>query len=124
MPAGRPTKYNEDMLDKALDYLENFMLKGDAVPSHAGLACELRVNKSTIYAWAKEHPDFSNTLEAIKERQERMLVNGGLTNEFNGTITKLMLANYGYSDKLDQSISSPDGSLAPTKIELVGVRAE
>lgn len=124
MPVGRPTKYNEDMLDKALDYLENFMSYGDAVPSHAGLACELNVNKQTIYNWAKDHPEFFDTLEAIKERQERLLVNGGLTNEFNGTITKLMLANYGYSDKLDQSISSPDGSLAPTKIELVGVRAE
>jgi len=48
-----------------------------------------------------------------------MLISGGLRGEMNSTITKLMLANHGYSDKVEQAHTSPDGSLAPTRIEIV-----
>jgi hypothetical protein len=35
-----------------------------------------------------------------------MLMSKGLTNEFNSTITKLMLANHGHSEKTSTDITS------------------
>ena len=124
MAGGRPTKYSEEILAKAQDYAVNHEEYEDPVPTVAGLSCELDTKRSVLYEWGKKHPEFQDTLDHILARQERKLVAKGLNNEFSGTITKLMLANHGYSDKVEQNISSPDGSLAPTKIELVGVKAE
>jgi len=109
--AGQPTKYNEDMLEKARHYLENFEKLGDAVPSIVGLACELSVCESTVYNWAaaKGNEKFLGTLELIKNMQHRTALNKGITGEFNSAITKLLLHNHGYSDKVDQTLSAPSG---------------
>ena len=99
MGAGRPTKYNKDTIQKALEYIQNHKDYGDPVPIAAGLACELGVSKSTIYKWAGEHKLFSDTLDLLQSKQERMLAGGALEGELQATIAKLMLANHGYSDK-------------------------
>mgnify|MGYP001061479472 CR=1 FL=1 len=101
MAGGRPTKYNRNILKKAKEYLENYAECGDAVPSAAGLACELGVSKASIYKWGDEHQEFSYTLQAIQAMQERKLASGGLTGAFQPTIAKLMLANHGYHEKQD-----------------------
>ena len=44
----------------------------------------------------------------------------GLNNTFNSAITKLVLGKHGFHDKMEQDISSSDGSMKPTIIELVG----
>lgn len=101
---GRKSKLTQEMLDLAIDYL---VLKHkeveDIVPSVAGLAIFLGVNKTTLYEFAKVKNElgekFSNTLESIKEKQEKMLINGGLSGGYNATITKLMLANHGYHER-------------------------
>lgn len=98
MPAGRPTKYNEEILERARAY----MVAAPVVPSVAGLARELSVSKQTLFNWGEQHPEFMDTLEEIKAEQESRLIANGLSGEFNSTITKLMLANHGYSDKVDQ----------------------
>jgi len=117
MAAGRPTKYNKAMLDKARGYLNHYEDCGDAVPTAAGMACELSVNKSTLYEWAKHHEDFSDTLDRMQSIQERKLSSGGLTGDFQPTIAKLMLANHGYHEKLDSQISGPNGG--PMRVEVV-----
>ena len=100
MPAGRPTKYNKAMQDKADAYVNGgFSACGDPVPTVAGLACELGVTRRTIHNWAAEHGQFLHTLEACNQTQERVALAGGLRNELNATIVKLLLANHGYSDK-------------------------
>ena len=119
-PVGRPTKYNDELQAKAEYYLlQGFEEQGDAVPSLAGLCCYLGVVRSTVYLWSETYPQFSDTLLAINEKQEVMLISGGLRGEMNSTITKLMLANHGYSDKVEQAHTSPDGSLGPSRIEIV-----
>ena len=52
--------------------------------------------------------------------QQLTLINGGLNNTFNSAITKLVLGKHGFHDKMEQDISSSDGSMKPTIIELVG----
>lgn len=103
VPAGRPTKLTPKSRKQANDYYVN-CLTNNKVPTHAGLAVELDVSKSTIYKWAEEDKEFSDTLAGIKTLQELKLVDGGLTNQLNPTITKLMLSNHGYSEtqKIDQ----------------------
>ncbi|EOX2922846.1 DNA-packaging protein [Providencia stuartii] len=116
---GRPSKFAESLV-KAKEYLMGgYETVVDVVPSVAGLACYLGVSRSTVQQYAKENEDFSGTLEAIKTLQENRLINKGLIGEFNPTITKLMLANHGYSEKQEVDHKSSDSSMSPTKIVLV-----
>lgn len=96
MPAGRPKQYNELYLQKAKNYLYDY---DTAIPSVAGLALALGVARSTVYEWANEDEQFSDTLEQILTTQEIKALNGGITGDYNATITKLVLHNHGYSDK-------------------------
>lgn len=96
---GRPSKYSAQVQKHADNYLDDFKEHGHAVPSITGLAEVLKLSVRTLHTWANEKPDFLHTLERIKNKQELELINQGLTGGFNASIVKLMLANYGYSDK-------------------------
>ena len=118
MPAGRPTKYSETVIEQTLKYLsEDHAKVGDLVPSISGLTDYLDVNNSTVYLWRDKHPEFSNMLEKIKRKQERMLLSGGLSGDYNLNITKLMLAKHGYTDKDKEQAEV----VRPVTINLVGV---
>jgi len=120
MPAGRPTKYNHSVQQSADDYVAGGHLGcDDPVPSVAGLACHLGVSKPTLYNWANESSQFFDTLERCKERQEKLALMGGLTNEFNASIVKLLLANHGYSDKQSIDHQSSDKSMAPRLVVML-----
>lgn len=95
---GRPTKYNDAMQAQADQYVlvwPDF----DAIPSRVGLCCYLGISKQTSFEWERQYPEFLATLQAVDTLQERTGVNKGITGEFNSTITKLVLANHGYSDR-------------------------
>ena len=102
--AGPPSKYNDEILKEAENYIENHADFGDAVPSVTGLARAIKIHKSTLYAWSQdeEKSQLSDMLEEILEEQERMLLSGGLLGDMNPTIVKLMLTKHGYSDKIEQ----------------------
>jgi len=121
---GRPSKLTDELVEKAADYLKNYTNYGDAFPSAAGLADELGISRSTLYKWADENVYFSDMLDSINVKQERVLLANGITGEFNAAITKLVLAKHDYSDKVAQDVTSSDGSMKPTIIELVGVTNE
>ncbi|EPL6584949.1 DNA-packaging protein [Providencia rettgeri] len=113
------SKFAESLV-KAKEYLMGgYETVGDVVPSVAGLACYLGVSRKTVYEWVKESTDLSDTLEGILAMQENKLINKGLNGDFNPTITKLMLANHGYSEKQEVDHKSSDSSMSPTKIVLV-----
>jgi hypothetical protein len=101
MRTGRPTKYNEELIRKAHDYLHNYESEGDVFPQVAGLAVFLGISRETIYDWIKDDTkkDFSDIVAQICAMQEKVLVNGGIMGEFNASIAKLMLAKHGYSEK-------------------------
>lgn len=120
MPAGRPAKYSSKILKMAENYIDHHEDFDDAVPTVAGLACVLGVVRDTCYDWAKdpEKREFSDALRRLSQKQERVLVNKGLKSEFNSPITKMMLTNHGYSDKVENDHTSSDGSLKPSTIIL------
>lgn len=115
MPAGRPTKYTPELLEAAWAYLDNYEEAGDLVPTVVGLALSIGITKTTCYAWAKEEgkEEFSNLLTRVENMQERKLVFGGLSGEYNPAITKMMMTKHGYSDKIEQDHTSSDGSMTP-----------
>lgn len=120
MPAGRPTKYTQEILDTAYNYLENYSEYG-VVPSTARLARILNIARSRVYEWGNEYPEFKDILESIQAEQEAMLIDNGLTGDFVSPITKLLLTKHGYTDRIEQDLSSTDGTMKPVSIHLVGV---
>ena len=118
-PVGRPTKYSNDMQAQADEYIFKYSEVGDVIPSRVGLCCYLGISKRVSYEWETIYPEFLHTLENIDAMQERTAVNRGLDGTFNAAITKLILHNHGYSEKSELAHISPDGSMSPTRIELV-----
>ena len=114
----RPTDYRPQMVDEARRYIANHTDFEDPVPTVAGLACVLGVTRKTIYEWVKDETKgaFCDILEELGQRQERVLVRGGLGGDFNAPISKMMLTKHGYSDKVENDHTSSDGSLYPTRI--------
>lgn len=119
MKMARPSEYSEEVQAKADHYVNGgFEECGDIVPSRAGLAVELGCSRNTLTNWEK-FPEFLSTLDRLNFLQERISLNGGLRGDLNSTIVKLLLANHGYSDRQELAHTSPDGSMSPTRIELV-----
>ena len=102
---GRPTKYTEEIIEKAKAYITGYETHSDVIPSIAGLASVLDVHRSLLYVWEKEYPEFLDILEAIKREQQKVLLNKGLSGDFNSQITKLVLGKHGYHDKQDVGVS-------------------
>lgn len=112
MPAGRPSKYTPEMIERSLDYLSEWDTEGDIIPSIEGLALYTGLHRSTIYDWYGEEDkkEFSDIVEKVLVKQSKILQQKGLQGEFNSTITKLLLTKHGFSDKAD--ITSGDKPLA------------
>lgn len=126
----RPTKYDESLIEEGYkylaecvttyeDYVKSSGEKGETyqrivkpnVPTMPGLAVRLKVNKSTLYEWAKKNPKFSDLLDDIVEKQEEMLLQGGLSGDYSPVITKLILsARHEYREKSDVTT---DGKALP-----------
>ena len=101
MSGGRPTKYTDELLKISQDYITNYAIYDDMIPSIASLSLVLHVDRTTLYEWAKVHEEFSHILSEIKSEQEKVLISKGLSGDFNSAITKLVLGKHGYHDKQD-----------------------
>ena len=103
---GRPTIYNQEIMTKALDYMDRFDTEyGDEIPSVGGLAVALGVCRDTLYDWSRqdEKSEFSYMLKQLITRQRTVLLNNGLNGKFNSQITKLVLSKHGYHDRAQQT---------------------
>ena len=138
MSGGRPSKYNDKTCEKAMAYLDSFYPSEDdipdtdskvvdltkqVIPSIAGLALELNVDRTTVYEWAKDEgkSEFSNILAKILSLQEVMCVNNGITGLFNSNIAKLVLGKHGYHEKIDNQHTGEGGGPVQTQVTFVGV---
>lgn len=125
MAAGRPTKYCPELVKKAEDYYENFQSYGDVIPSVVGLAVALGLSEPTLYNWDnEEHPEFFGILAKIKTKQQQVLLNNGLSGEFNAQITKLVLGKHGYKESTASELTGAGGGPIETKwtVEIVGAK--
>lgn len=104
--AGRPTDYSDSMVSDAWNYVKEFANdegSGDKLkvnlPTIEGLALYLEISRSTLYLWQKEHPEFSDIIEVLQQKQAQVLINNGLSGNYNSTIAKVLLTKHGYNDK-------------------------
>ena len=107
--AGRPTKYNDKILEVAEDYLKNYNKEyKHLVPSIAGLSLVLKVGRATLYKWAEkeENSEFRDILEDIKKTQYLVTLHGGLGGDFNASIAKLLLGKHGLTEKTQQDVTT------------------
>ena len=100
----RPTKYSQEIVEKAQHYLDNYEEYDDIIPSIAGLSLVLGLCRETLRLWSKDEDkeEFLGILEAINQKQECVLLDNSLTGKFNSTITKLVLGKHGYHDRPQQ----------------------
>ena len=106
---GRPSKYTQELQDKADDYIMNWKernpfddIESEAMPTNEALCMYLNIGESTLYDWSKEEGKeaFSDTLKRIKTEQKFYLYDKGLKNMTNPVITKMKLAiNHGEQEK-------------------------
>jgi hypothetical protein len=99
-PVGPPTKWNQEIINKAKHYLENYQDYGKNIPTVARLSQVIGISKDRIYKWShqKDKKELKSILSQLKCIQEAVLLENGLSNEFNPTITKLLLTKHGYHD--------------------------
>jgi hypothetical protein len=118
---GRPTLYNEEILNKTKEYIESceddeiqqtigMSAKGTElfknkvivnIPTIEGLAYHLGIHKDTIYEWCKINQVFSDVIDSLRAKQAKELINKGLSGDYNPTIAKVLLTKHGYIDKQD-----------------------
>ena len=121
MPGGRPTKYSEEVLEQAREYIASCVDKitkyqsgedknGNPIysfkcevnlPKAEGLARYLGVSRKTLYNWADKNEEFLHILEAINQEQVERLINKGLSGDYNSNIARLVLAKHGYKQEMD-----------------------
>lgn len=123
MAGGRPTEYSEQVLIDSKEYVDSCedeitsVISGQSdsftkyeqklkvnIPTIEGLARYLKIHRSTVYAWQKEHPEFSDIIEELQQKQAERLLSNGLSGDYNSTIAKVLLTKHGYTDK--QEINS------------------
>lgn len=94
---GRPTKYSEEMLEKAKAYLE-YLPEDEVLHSIEGLADFLDISRETVYDWASQEDkqDFSYIVSKILIRQGKTLINKTLKREFAEKTANMMLSKHGY----------------------------
>jgi hypothetical protein len=122
---GRKTEFTENRIDQAKEYLagcipeiENYektvgekstsfqRIVHPNLPKMCGLAVYMKVNKDTLYSWAKVDSRFADVLDDIMEEQEHRLLEGGLSGDYNPLISKLILsARHEYREKSDVTTS-------------------
>lgn len=102
--AGRPTLLTPELIEKALQYLD-YCDKKPSLPKIEGFCLFLGIGRKTCYTWESEEGElneqFRHILENIRLEQADKVLEGGLNNLFNATISKLILHKHGYRDEKD-----------------------
>lgn len=84
-----------------------YEMHGDVVPTIEGLAQYIGISRDSVYAWEKDNKDFSDITEGLRQLQAKLLINGALRNDFNATISKLLLSSkHGYIEKSATDITT------------------
>lgn len=108
---GRPLEYKEEYVDMVYEYIKKCQDNAEDgvvdMPTKDDFAFFIGVDKSSLYEWEGKYPDFSHALAFLMNTQQKWLIDNGLANKYNPTITKLMLSsNHGYREKTEQDITT------------------
>lgn len=129
-----PTEYKDceiiDVIDRFKKYVDD-----ETRPMFVGFCVREKMARSTIYRWANRvvkgsddlrWPELKELIEMCHDKQEYALLEGGLDNVYNPTITKLILTtNHGYTDRKEEQ-GNPDRPLQTETrdVDLSGMTTE
>lgn len=122
MTAGRPTKYNEDIIKRTKEYLMGAIPENMEIPTVEGLSIHLGIGLRTLYHWGKKHKNFGTLLKEVKTRQKYELMKIGIFGgkEINATIVALMLrVNHKMVEVSKQDITSGGKSVNPMLVRFI-----
>ena len=104
---GPPEKYTEKKVRKIFERYMNGGWRDDgrAVPSVKHFATKVGTSRRYLLQKAEKSEWLSHMIEEIKEEQRDTLINDGLQNKINPTITKLILSQHGVHEKTQQEHS-------------------
>lgn len=126
---GRPTEYSEEILEKTREYIdscedEQIQLVKQSneqkgyemyenklkvkLPSIEGLSLFLKVSRQRIYDWENKFNEFRDIIEELRAKQAKVLLENGLSGDYNPTITKVILTKHGYREGIDQTTNDKD----------------
>lgn len=110
---GRPQKYTPEQIQEIVDDLRDY-IDNKEDPTIVGFTSsytKYSVNKD--YIGQKE--EFSELRKRAIEKQEAYLLEGVTKNKLNASmgIFRLKQPQHGYKDKVEQEVTSPDGSMTP-----------
>lgn len=117
MPAGRPTDFTPELGEEILTRMEQGL-------SLAASAADLNVHRQRVYEWVERHPEFADTVKLAQAKRQLFLEKRLLTADVGPVVTSTIFAlkNAGAEDwreKQEVDHTSSDGSMSPTRIELV-----
>lgn len=108
---GRPTKYDPKYIKEVADYIADCKSK-DVLPLYEDLKLMFGVHEDTIYEWAKQHKEFSESLGSVKSLQKTMLIRHGLEGKYNAQIAKLVLSvNHKMVETNRSELTGKDGEV-------------
>lgn len=101
MKIGRPTKYDDSICEEVYQYCnvipfheENGKRIPNTLPTKAGLAVLLGVNRDTIKEWVKIHPKFSAAIKALEAAQEHILHTNALLGLYSPAYSIFVAKNF------------------------------
>jgi len=118
---GRPTKYNDDIPEKMLDFfdipltyktteqkmsasgvvMDLEVVKASPMPTFEGFSLEIGVCMDTLTEWKANHKPFSLAYRVCKGIQKRFLMSHGLSGAYNSNFAKFVAINC--TDMVDRS---------------------
>lgn len=117
-PGGRPTKYSEEILEKAREYLQK-CVDNSAIPFIEQLAFQLDINDETVLEWEKKYEEFSATIKRVRQLQKFMLLSGSLNETYNVTASIFQLkANHGLIETSRSELTGKDGERLSNLIQV------
>ena len=108
--------FSKGSVEDEVEYGEAWVDMGDSgyvfMPTMSGLALALNVDRKTITNYANKE-DYFPTIKKARNIVEQTLERRLYLNNPAGTIFNLK-NNFGWADKTDLNIESPNGSMTPT----------
>lgn len=103
---GRPTKYKADYCEQVIDSGG----KGHSITAFAG---SIGVARSTVFAWAKEYPEFADAMEIAKAKAtefwEKILITIAEGGDGHATAAIFGLKNRASDDWSDRTVQEHTG---------------
>lgn len=102
---GKPTLHTDSFIAKEADALVEW-IKNPTNLYYKKFALERGYHPQRLSEFAKKNEKFAEALGQAKCWQELRLIEGGLSNSYNASITKFVLANcHGWADRQQQTVS-------------------